>query len=138
MNSVLVGLGLTLITIIGVAVFVIGAHLPYRKMLVLTGFLVVSIMVTFIGSTVRLFQTVGWLPIHPIVSLEIPSWMGVWLGFYPSWEGLIIPFSGLGYVAAAWLFVKWRSRLNVLALAAQEKLGTPHASPAPKLRADET
>ena len=35
-----------------------GAKLPYRKLLVFTGVLVVSIMVTFIGSAVRLFQTV--------------------------------------------------------------------------------
>ncbi len=35
--------------------------------MVLTGALVVSIMVTFLGSTVRLFQTVNWMPIHPVL-----------------------------------------------------------------------
>ncbi len=78
-------------------------------MLVVTGVLVVSIMVTFLGSTVRLFQTVGWLPIHPIPSLEIPSWAGLWFGLYPSWEGLFIPPLALVYVGGAWLWVKFQS-----------------------------
>ncbi|MBX7158440.1 MAG: FTR1 family protein [Verrucomicrobiae bacterium] len=102
--GVLIGCGI--IALLGWIVFAIGAHLPYRKLLVFTGILVVSILLTFIGSTVRLFQTVGWLSIHPISSLEIPSWMGVWLGLYPSWEGMLLPVVGIGYVAVMWFYVK--------------------------------
>lgn len=102
--GVLIGGGL--IALMGWIVFAIGAHLPYRKLLVFTGILVVSILLTFIGSTVRLFQTVGWLSIHPISHLEIPSWTGVWLGLYPSWEGILLPLAGIGYVAGMWLYVK--------------------------------
>lgn len=105
-------IGLLFIATIGVAVFKIGARLPYRKMLVVTGVLVVLIMITFIGSTVRLFQTVGWLPIHPITWLDIPSWMGIWFGIYPSWEGILIPPLGLGYVGGAWLYMKLATRLK--------------------------
>ena len=105
-------IGLGFVGTVGTAVFLIGAKLPYRKLLVITGVLVVSIMVTFIGSTVRLFQTVGWMPIHPIPWLDIPSWAGLWFGLYPSWEGMLIPPLGLAYVAAAWLWTKWRSRRN--------------------------
>jgi high-affinity iron transporter len=79
-------------------------------LLVVTGVLVVSIMVTFFGSTVRLFQTVGWLSIHPVPALNIPSWAGLWLGLYPSWEGLLIPPLALVYVGGAWLWVKFSSR----------------------------
>ena len=104
--------GLAFVGAVGGAVFVIGAKLPYRKLLVVTGVLVVSIMVTFLGSTVRLFQTVGWLPINPIPWLHLPSWTGMWLGLYPSWEGLLIPPLGLVYVASAWLWTKWQSRRN--------------------------
>ncbi|MDR3401768.1 MAG: FTR1 family protein [Chthoniobacter sp.] len=95
---------------IGLAIFKFGAKLPFRKLLVVTGVLVVSIMVTFLGSTVRLFQTVSWIPIHPVPSLEIPSWAGLWLGLYPSWEGLLIPPLALVYVGGAWLWVRFQSR----------------------------
>ena len=57
------------LVLIGALTFRFGVKLPYRKLMVLTGALVVSIMVTFIGSTVRLFQTVNWMPIHPVYSV---------------------------------------------------------------------
>jgi high-affinity iron transporter len=94
---------------IGVLTFRCGVKLPYRRLLVVTGFLVVTIMVTFVGSTVRLFQTVGWLPIHPIPHLHMPNWVGLWFGLYPSWEGILIPLASLAYVGGAWLFTRWRS-----------------------------
>ena len=67
-GSVLLGAtaGFAFIAAIGMLIMAFGAKLPYRKMLVFTGVLVVSIMVTFLGSTVRLFQTVSWLPVHPL------------------------------------------------------------------------
>jgi high-affinity iron transporter len=98
----------------GFAIFWLGAKLPYRKLLVLTGLLVVSILMTFLGSTVRLFQTVGWMSIHPVGWLDIPPWMGLWLGLYPSYEGILIPCLGLGYVAGAWLWVKWSARRSMM------------------------
>jgi high-affinity iron transporter len=112
MKAVLAGLavGGLLIAILGFAVFAVGAKLPYRKMLVVTGVLVIFVLFTFLGSTVRLFQTVGWLPVHPIPGLELPVWTGVWLGIYPTWEGLLIPFAAFGYVGAMWLWVKFSSQ----------------------------
>jgi high-affinity iron transporter len=101
---------LVFIAAIGLLIFKFGAKLPFRKLLVVTGVLVVSIMVTFLGSTVRLFQTVGWLPIHPIPWLHLPAWTGLWLGLYPSWEGLLIPPLALIYVGGAWLWVRFQSR----------------------------
>ena len=112
MRPVLIGLGIggLLIGALGFAVFSIGAKLPYRKMLVVTGVLVVFVLFTFLGSTARIFQTIGWLPVNPIPGLELPAWTGVWLGIYPTWEGLLIPFGAFAYVGAMWLWVKFASR----------------------------
>ena len=101
--------GLGAILLIGALTFKFGVKLPYRRMLVITGVLVVSIMVSFLGSTTRLFQTVGWLPVHPIPGLHLPAWVGQWLGFYPSWEGVLIPPMALVYVGGAWAWTKWQS-----------------------------
>jgi len=101
--------GFILVGSVGAAIFLFGAKLPYRRLLVMTGVLVVSIMVTFLGSTVRLFQTVGWLSVHPIPGLQIPSWAGLWLGIYPSWEGILIPPLALVYVGGAWLYLRLTS-----------------------------
>ena len=112
MRPVLVGLGIggALIAALGFAVFLIGAKLPYRKMLVFTGALVIFVLFTFMGSTVRLFQTIGWLPVHPVPGLELPAWAGLWLGLYPTWEGILIPFGTFAYVGAMWLLVKFSAR----------------------------
>jgi hypothetical protein len=52
---------------------------------------------------------VGWLAVHPIPNVHIPDWAGLWLGLYPSWEGLCIPPLALVYVGGAWLITRWRS-----------------------------
>jgi high-affinity iron transporter len=111
--------GFLFIGTIGTLIIFFGAKLPYRKLLVVTGILVVSIMVTFLGSAVRLFQTVGWMPVHPLPGLNLPNWVGVWLGIYPSWEGLLIPPLALVYVGGAWLYMK------LTAPSAQEKYPEP-------------
>ena len=112
MRPVLLGLAIggLFIGVVGLAVFSIGAKLPYRRMLVITGVLVIFVLFTFMGSTVRLFQTVGWLPVHPVPGLELPAWMGVWLGLYPTWEGLLIPFGTFAYVGGMWLLVKLNAK----------------------------
>ena len=117
-TSVLLGVaaGFVFLATIGTLLMFFGAKLPYRKLLVVTGVLVVSIMVTFLGSAVRLFQTVSWLPVHPLPGLNLPNWLGVWFGLYPSWEGLLIPPLALVYVGGAWLY------LRLTAKRAQEKI----------------
>jgi high-affinity iron transporter len=133
MKWVLIGIacGAVMVAATGVLIFVIGARLPYRKLLVFTGVLVVTILVTFLGSTVRLFQTVGWLPIHPIPGLHLPTWAGFWLGFYPSVEGMVIPLLGFAYVIGAWLFVKVQAaRRGARAMAAARQAESFSAHPA--------
>ena len=102
-------IGVVFIALVGGLTFKFGVKLPYRKLLVVTGVLVVSIMVSFLGSTVRLFQTVSWLPVHPVPGLHVPAWAGLWLGLYPSWEGLLIPPLALAWVGGAWAWTKWSS-----------------------------
>ncbi len=108
-----IGIGGTIITVLGVAVFYVGAKMPYRKMLVYTGMLVVLVLFTFLGSTTRLLQTVGWLPVHPIPGFSLPNWTGIWFGLYPTWEGIIAPFLAFVYVGAAWLWVKFSVRKKI-------------------------
>lgn len=105
-------MGLAVVCSLGAAIFYFSAKLPYRKMLVFTGVLVVGILFTFVGSTVRLFQTVGWLPVHPISGFELPSWAGQWLGLYPTWEGMLLPIGAMFYVLGAWLTVRIVARVG--------------------------
>ena len=61
--------------------------LPYKKMLIATGVLIALVLVVLVGNTARTMQGVGWLPIHPL-DIDLPLWMGTWLGVYPTVETL--------------------------------------------------
>lgn len=122
MRPVMNGLAIggTIIAVMGVGVFYIGAKLPYRKMLVYTGVLVVLVLFTFLGSTARLLQTVGWLPVHPLPGFSLPNWTGIWFGLYPTWEGIIAPTLAFVYVGAAWLWVKFSVKRKAMRLTPAE------------------
>ena len=126
-----VAAGAAFIALVGGLTFKFGVKLPYRKLLVVTGILVVSIMVSFLGSTTRLFQTVGWLPVHPVPGLHLPNWTGLWLGLYPSWEGLLIPPLALVYVGGAWLWTKWSARGQQAPTPTQPAVKTHQPAPEP-------
>ena len=38
-----------------------------------------------VGQTARTMQGTGWLSITPM-HIEIPPWMGLWFGVFPTWE----------------------------------------------------
>ena len=54
-------------------------------MLVVTGVFIGFVLVVMVGQTARTMQGTGWLPITPI-DIDIPSWMGLWFGVFPTWE----------------------------------------------------
>lgn len=93
-----VAVGLLLTLLIGLAVFVMQAKLPHKKMLIITGVLIGAVLLQMVGNTVNVLQVIGWLSIHPIRWLELPYWTGFWFGLYPTWEGI-------GFQTAAAIFV---------------------------------
>ncbi|MFN8443736.1 MAG: FTR1 family protein [Caldilineaceae bacterium] len=84
----LVGLAATLA--IGLVLFRLQVRMPYKKMLIVTGVFIGVVLLTMVGNTVHIMQVVGWLPLHVIRWLEVPYWLGLWFGIYPSWEGIVL------------------------------------------------
>lgn len=79
-------LGLVLVLGVGYVAFKLQTRLPYKKLLIVTGILIVSVLFTLVGHTLHLMQAVGWMPITPINDLYLPYWMGLWLGIYPTFQ----------------------------------------------------
>jgi high-affinity iron transporter len=98
--TVLQGVALGLVGVTGVFVLVIALErrLPHKKMLMATGLLITWVLVVMVGTTVQTMQKVGWVAVTPIEGLELPYWAGLWLGIYPTWQGI-------GAQAAAAVFV---------------------------------
>lgn len=110
-GPVLIGvlIGLTAMGIVGFLTFKLESKLPYKKLLIVTGVLIAFVLFTMVGTTVRVMQGVGWLPIHPI-DIEIPLWMGNWLGIYPSWETIGAQVFAMAFVIGSYFAAGWVSK----------------------------
>ena len=79
---------------VAVLTFVIHQHLPYRKMLIVTGVMLAVVLLVMVGEEAQEMQLAGWLPTTPLAKLGqlIPSWAGLWLSVFPTVETLVFQF----------------------------------------------
>jgi high-affinity iron transporter len=71
-----------------------------------------------VGTTVQILQSVGWVAVTPIERLELPYWAGLWLGIYPTWQGLLAQAAALAFVLGSYVAaeaVRGRRRARILA-----------------------
>jgi high-affinity iron transporter len=103
-----VAIGLASTFLIGVIVFVVQAKLPHKKMLIVTGMLIVLVLVQMVGNTVNILQVIGWLPLHPIRSLTsyMPYWTGMWFGLYATWEGILLQAAAGGFTLGSYFLAE--------------------------------
>ena len=101
---VLEGVLLGLVGVVGVFVLVVALErkLPHKKMLIATGLLITWVLVVMVGTTVQTMQKVGWIGVTPIEGLELPYWAGLWLGMYPTWQGLIAQVAAAVFVIGSY------------------------------------
>jgi high-affinity iron transporter len=90
-GMVLVGvaIGLAATLAVGFLTIRLQRKLPHKKMLIATGLLILWVLVVMVGTTVQTLQVVGWVPVTPVQGLQLPYWAGLWLGIFPTWEGLL-------------------------------------------------
>ena len=79
-------------------------------MLIVTGVLLTIVLAIMVGKTARTLQGVGWLPITP-VDVDVPYWMGLWLGVFPTVETLVAQVASVVFVIGSYLLAeRLRSR----------------------------
>lgn len=91
-KAVLAGalIGLLFTGIVAALTFVAHRHLPYRKMLVLTGALLGVVLLVMVGEEAQEMQLASWIPTTAIPALShvIPGWAGLWFSVFPTVETL--------------------------------------------------
>jgi high-affinity iron transporter len=106
LHGVLIGSVLTAV----VAVLTFAAHrrLPYRKMLVLTGFLLGIVLLVMVGEQAQEMQLAHWLPTTTIPWLAdmIPGWARLWFAVFPTVETLAAQVLAAGMVLASYAVVR--------------------------------
>ena len=129
--TVLQGVALGMASVVGVFFLVITLErkLPHKKLLIATGVLITGVLVVMVGTTVQTMQKVGWLGVTPIQGLELPYWVGLWLGVFPTWQGLIAQTAAVVFVVGSYVAAEGMRKRK------RAKLVTPAVAPAGHLDA---
>jgi high-affinity iron transporter len=98
----------------GVLTFALHQRLPYRRLLVITGAMLLFVLIVSVGEEVNEMQLAGWIGTSTIHWLSIPGWMGTWFSLFNNWETFIGQAIALtivlgSYAIAQYLRV-WRPR----------------------------
>jgi high-affinity iron transporter len=118
----------------GLLTFTLNQKLPYRRLLIVTGLMLLFVLLVSVGEEVSEMQLAGWLPTTNIAGLHIPGWMGTWFSVFGNWQSFAGQFLALllvvgSYFAAQYLKV-WRPRRRGLR-AARPATSAPQNPPAP-------
>jgi high-affinity iron transporter len=98
----------------GVLTFGLHQKLPYKRLLIITGVMLLFVLLVSVGEEVNEMQLAGWIGTTEIHGLYIPGWMGTWFSLFNNWETFIGQAIALllvlgSYFAAQYVRV-WRPR----------------------------
>jgi high-affinity iron transporter len=107
-------IGLLFTAAVGALTFALHQRLPYRRLLIITGVLLLFVLLVQVGEEVNEMQLAGWIGTTEIHWLTIPGWMGTWLSLFNNWQTFAAQLLALmivvgSYIGAQYLRV-WRPR----------------------------
>ncbi len=101
-----VAIGLAATLAVGVLTIRLQRKLPHKRMLMATGLLILWVLVVMVGTTVQTLQVVGWVSVTPVEGLRLPYWAGLWLGIFPTWEGLLCQGAAIVFVLGSYVLAE--------------------------------
>ncbi|HET9094259.1 MAG TPA: FTR1 family protein [Solirubrobacteraceae bacterium] len=107
-----VTLGALFTAAVGVLTFSLHQKLPYKRLLIITGGMLLLVLFVMVGEEVNEMQLAGWIGTTSIG--HWPGWLGQWLSLFPNVETIVAQFGAIvlvlgSYVLAEYLRV-WRPR----------------------------
>ncbi len=124
-----VALGGAAVAGVGVLTIVLQRKLPHKRMLELTGLLILAVLFVMVGKTVQACQVVGWVAVHPIPDLQMPYWAGLWFGVFPTWEGLVAQAAAVVFVLGSYVLAERLRRRRRAPLLHHPVPRQPHGGP---------
>jgi high-affinity iron transporter len=107
-------IGLIFTGAVGVLTFQMHARLPYKKLLIITGVLLLLVLIVQVGEEVNEMQLAGWISTTTMHWLYLPGWTGTWLSLFNNWETFIGQFVAVAIVVGSYLGAQylrvWRPR----------------------------
>ena len=98
----------------GVLTFALHQKLPYRKLLIITGVMLLFVLLVSVGEEVNEMELAGWIGYGPIHWMHLPGWMGTWFSLFPDWPTFLGQFIAFALVIGSYLGAQylrvWRPR----------------------------
>ncbi len=99
---------------VGVLTFGLHQKLPYKRLLIITGVMLLAVLFVMVGEEVNEMQLAGWIGTTNISWLHFPAWAGTWFSLFANVETIVAQVLAVtvvvgSYVAAQYIRV-WRPR----------------------------
>jgi high-affinity iron transporter len=107
-----VTLGALFTAAVGVLTFSLHQKLPYKRLLIITGAMLLVVLLVMVGEEVNEMQLAGWVGTTSIGNW--PGWLGQWFSLFPNVETISAQFGALVLVLGSYLLAEylrvWRPR----------------------------
>lgn len=106
-------LGLLFTSAVGVMTFKLHSKLPYKRMLIITGVMLLVVLLVMVGEEINEMQLAGWIGTTSI-GFSLPGWLGQWFSIFPNVETVVAQVLAIAIVVGSYLgaqYVRvWRPR----------------------------
>jgi high-affinity iron transporter len=108
-----VALGGLFTAAVGVLTFNLHAKLPYKRLLIITGAMLLVVLFVMVGEEIQEMQQAGWIGTTSL-GFTLPGWLGQWLSVFPNVQTVVAQVLAIlivvgSYVGAQYQRV-WRPR----------------------------
>ncbi len=107
-----VTLGCMFTAAVGVLTFSLHQKLPYKRLLIITGAMLLVVLFVMVGEEVNEMQLAGWIGTTSIGNW--PGWLGQWFSLFPNVETIVAQFGAIVIVLGSYLLAEylrvWRPR----------------------------
>ena len=97
---------------VGVLTFSLHQKLPYKRLLIITGAMLLMVLFVRVGEQVNEMQLAGWIGTTSIGNW--PGWLGQWFSLFPNVETIVAQFGAIMIVLGSYLLAEylrvWRPR----------------------------
>jgi high-affinity iron transporter len=96
-----VALGLLFTAAAGVLTFALHQRLPYKRLLIITGVMLIVVLFVMVGEEVNEMQLAGWIGTTPI-GVNVPGWAGEWFSIFPNVQTLVAQVLAVALVVGSY------------------------------------
>jgi high-affinity iron transporter len=107
-----VTLGALFTAAVGVLTFSLHQKLPYKRLLIITGAMLLVVLFVMVGEEVNEMQLAGWIGTTSIGNW--PGWLGQWFSLFPNVQTIVAQVGAIAIVLGSYLMAEylrvWRPR----------------------------